>query len=371
MTSAKVKSSGARWAAATAVLAGVFLAPRADAQTFFYTEIAKDGRIYVFASSSRYDAFTKSNGADIGPVIERPGYGPNGETVVFDSEDAINLYNFKHGLPGEQFPKSEESRKSEFPSGKFSGLMFGDYYWYYERHQDQISSTDPTVIEGAARPVVPAHLLLLRLLVQRITHHTFPARGEQQRGFRRGRSRPVPERRVPEMDLSRGPAADARHPSDADVRLAGRILGAAPYREDAGRPLSTGFISRFRIHLRRPDCDRRPQLRRAVRQRVGQRLRDAGGQDPAIRNSLRAGIPGSPSRASTASGGGRRAETVTRPRASGASGRTSHGLGRSICGRSASRVRTTSPIRQSPSGRGSRYGSSSRRKRTCFSAWTT
>jgi hypothetical protein len=147
MPSAKVKSF-ARWAAATAVLACLSFAPVAHAQTFFYTEVAKDGRIYVFASSSRYDAFRKSDGADIGPVTERPGYGPNGETVVFDSNDAINLYNFKHGLPGEQFPKPEESRKPEFPSGKFSGLMFGDYYWYYERHQDQISSADPTVIEG-------------------------------------------------------------------------------------------------------------------------------------------------------------------------------------------------------------------------------
>jgi hypothetical protein len=147
MPSAKVKSF-ARWAAATAVLACLSFAPGAHAQTFFYTEVAKDGRIYVFASSSRYDAFRKSDGADIGPVTERPGYGPNGETVVFDSNDAINLYNFKHGLPGEQFPKPEESRKPEFPSGKFSGLMFGDYYWYYERHQDQISSADPTVIEG-------------------------------------------------------------------------------------------------------------------------------------------------------------------------------------------------------------------------------
>jgi hypothetical protein len=102
----------------------------------------------VFASASRYDAFRKSGGADSGPVTERAGYGPNGETVVFDSNDAINLYNFKHGLPGEQFPKPEENRKPEFPSGKFSGLMFGDYYWYYERHQDEISSADPTVIEG-------------------------------------------------------------------------------------------------------------------------------------------------------------------------------------------------------------------------------
>jgi hypothetical protein len=143
-----VRSLAVRWAAATALLATLGVAPAANAQTFFYTEVTRDGRIYVFASSSRYDAFRKSNGADIGPVTERPGYGPNGETVVFDSADAINLYNFKHGLPGEQFQKAEESRKPGFPSGRFSGLMFGDYYWYYQRHQDQISSTDSTVIEG-------------------------------------------------------------------------------------------------------------------------------------------------------------------------------------------------------------------------------
>ena len=119
-----------RLALCAALLAGFVFATGADAQTFFYNEVAKDGRLYVFASATRYEAFTRSNGADIGPVIERPGYGPNGETVVFDSEDAINLYNFKHGLPGESFAKPEESKKSEYPSGKFSGLMFGDYYWF-------------------------------------------------------------------------------------------------------------------------------------------------------------------------------------------------------------------------------------------------
>ena len=67
-------SCGARWAAVTAVLASLWLASAAHAQTFFYTEVAKDGRIYVFAISSRHEAFTKSNGTDIGTVIERPGY---------------------------------------------------------------------------------------------------------------------------------------------------------------------------------------------------------------------------------------------------------------------------------------------------------
>src|SRR4029453_3130387 len=116
------------------------------AQTFFYNEVAKDGRIYVFADGSRYDAFMKEGSTTMGPVIERPNYGPNGETVVFDSEQAINLYNFKHGLPGERFPF--EKAESAFPSHRFSGLMFGDYYWYFERHQDEASSTNPTTVDG-------------------------------------------------------------------------------------------------------------------------------------------------------------------------------------------------------------------------------
>jgi hypothetical protein len=97
-----------------AVAALVALASGAFAQSnlnYFYNEVAKDGRIYVFANGARFDAFEKSGGAEIGVAITRPGYGPNGETVVFDSEDAINLYNYKHNLPGEYFPKPKGAAK--------------------------------------------------------------------------------------------------------------------------------------------------------------------------------------------------------------------------------------------------------------------
>jgi hypothetical protein len=137
-----------RWTLCAPVLASLVFSIGADAQTFFYNEVARDGRLYVFASASRYEAFTKGAEADAGATIERAGYGPNGETVVFDSQDAINLYNFRHGLPGESFAKLEETKKSEYPFGKFSGLMFGDYYWYFDRHQDGISFSDPTPVEG-------------------------------------------------------------------------------------------------------------------------------------------------------------------------------------------------------------------------------
>src|SRR5512139_1250635 len=131
---------------AAAVAAGLALSATAFAQVF-YNEVAKDGRIYVFASGQRYDAFQKSGGAEIGVAITRPGYGPNDETVVFDSEDAINLYNFKHGKDGEYFPKPKETPKSPFPAGKFSGLMFGDYYLYDKWHQDTISSSNTNSVQ--------------------------------------------------------------------------------------------------------------------------------------------------------------------------------------------------------------------------------
>jgi len=50
-------------------------------------------------------------------AITRPGYGPNGETVVFDSRTPSTSYNYKHGLPGEYF-RSEGSAKSPFARGQ-------------------------------------------------------------------------------------------------------------------------------------------------------------------------------------------------------------------------------------------------------------
>jgi hypothetical protein len=144
----RAKSIRGGLATAGAWLICLAIAGSAWAQGMFYREVEKDGRIYVFAIGSRYDAFEKSGGAEIGVAITRLGYGANGETVVFDSEDAINYYNYKHNKPGEYFPKPKEAAKSPFPAGKFSGLMFGDYYYYDKWHQDQISTTNTNNVQG-------------------------------------------------------------------------------------------------------------------------------------------------------------------------------------------------------------------------------
>ena len=71
-------------------------AASARAQGFYYKEIQKDGRIYVFNIAEEADRFEKSG--EMGRSLTRPGAGPNGETVIGDSERALQLYFFKHGI---------------------------------------------------------------------------------------------------------------------------------------------------------------------------------------------------------------------------------------------------------------------------------
>ena len=66
------------------------------AQGFYYKEIRKDDRIYVFNIAEEADRFEKSG--EMGRGITRPGAGPNGETVVADSARALQLFFFKHGI---------------------------------------------------------------------------------------------------------------------------------------------------------------------------------------------------------------------------------------------------------------------------------
>jgi hypothetical protein len=123
-------------ATAVAVLLSMAIAASSWAQTMFYQELEKNGRIYVFALMKEFENFDKSG--EMGKAITRLGYGPNGETVVFDSEDAINYYNFKHNKPGEVFQKPKEAPKPREESFVKVGVtIFADY-----TYQDAPNITD-------------------------------------------------------------------------------------------------------------------------------------------------------------------------------------------------------------------------------------
>ena len=78
------------------------------AQGAFYREVRKDERIYVFNIMKAFEDWQATG--EIGKSITRTGAGPAGETIVFDCEEAIHLYNFKHDLPGEVITEVEEKK---------------------------------------------------------------------------------------------------------------------------------------------------------------------------------------------------------------------------------------------------------------------
>jgi phosphate-selective porin OprO/OprP len=80
---------------AAAMLAAT--SPRASAQTAEeYYEIRVDDRIYVFSTEKRYTTYQQSK--DMGVSITRLGYGPGGETVIFEDAKAIEAFNRKYGM---------------------------------------------------------------------------------------------------------------------------------------------------------------------------------------------------------------------------------------------------------------------------------
>jgi hypothetical protein len=97
----------------------------AGAQTeAYYQEMVVEGRIYVFSSEKKYQEYLASK--DMGIAITRPGYGPNGETVIFEDAAAIEAFNKKYGMT-EAPPKDVKTTDIKLPFGvvwRAPGLRF-------------------------------------------------------------------------------------------------------------------------------------------------------------------------------------------------------------------------------------------------------
>jgi len=156
----------------------------------FYREVERAGRLYVFALARELELWERSG--EMGRAILRPGEGPNGETVVFDSEDAIRLFAEKHGRPKESFPptttivgpgnlrvatlgdrlvQANPSSRVVVVSGKDRTTVFlagrdrsHVAYWYDQDTGRFVTSPayDPFALKGAA-----AHALVARFNAQR------------------------------------------------------------------------------------------------------------------------------------------------------------------------------------------------------------
>ena len=97
---------------------GILLAgtPRASAQApdDYYQELRVEDRIYVFSTEKRFTVYGQSK--DLGVSITRLGYGPNGETVVFEDAKAIEAFNRKYGL-SEAPPEEVKISEVKLPFG--------------------------------------------------------------------------------------------------------------------------------------------------------------------------------------------------------------------------------------------------------------
>ncbi|MEI6666692.1 MAG: hypothetical protein WCP29_00950 [Acidobacteriota bacterium] len=122
-----LRSGRAAILALLVVVAVVLAASPAAAQGLYYKEVVKDGRIYIFNTASRASAFEKSG--EIGVAITRLGAGENGETLVAENERAMQLYFFKHNM-SEAVPEPPPPAPPAPSPDKFSGLMFGDFYYF-------------------------------------------------------------------------------------------------------------------------------------------------------------------------------------------------------------------------------------------------
>lgn len=103
-------------AAAVLFLAVVALPLAAGADGLYLKEIEKDGRIYVFNDAKRAEAFEKTG--EMGVGITRVSVGPKGETVVGDSEQALELFFFKHGLSVQVDKPKPPVQRIEWRDGK-------------------------------------------------------------------------------------------------------------------------------------------------------------------------------------------------------------------------------------------------------------
>jgi hypothetical protein len=114
-----------RLAVALCLLVALAATATAQVSSLYFREVEKDGRIYVFNSSDRYNSWSKSG--ELGTSVTLIGRGPGGETIVGENEAAIDLYLFKHNLPGYDRPTPPPPPAAPaFPKTTIGGRVYAD-----------------------------------------------------------------------------------------------------------------------------------------------------------------------------------------------------------------------------------------------------
>lgn len=113
----------------------------------YYMEVAQDGRVYVFNTPERYQAFTASG--EMGVAVTLVGRGVDGVTVVGENETAVDLYFFKHNLPAYDRPSAKPEKSFDqrifYKDGKTNIVMKAGTVQISNRIQGLFTQTDPPV----------------------------------------------------------------------------------------------------------------------------------------------------------------------------------------------------------------------------------
>lgn len=134
--------------AAMAMLA----APGAHAQVMglYYQEVEKDGRVYVFNTPEGHEKWVASG--EMGASVTLVGRGAHGETLVGENETAVDLYLFKHNLPGydRKTPAAEKKFDDRifYKDGRTNITMKTGLVQISNRAQARFTQTDPEVGDG-------------------------------------------------------------------------------------------------------------------------------------------------------------------------------------------------------------------------------
>lgn len=111
----------------------------------YYMEVVEDGRVYVFNTPERYQAFTESG--EMGTAVTLVGRGADGITVVAENETAIDLYFFKHNLPAYDRPTPKPQKSFDervfYKDGKTNIVMKAGTVQISNRIQGLFTQVDP------------------------------------------------------------------------------------------------------------------------------------------------------------------------------------------------------------------------------------
>lgn len=106
----------------------------------FYQEVEKDGRIYVFNTPEQLKAWSESG--DMGKAVTLVGRAVGGKTLVAENETAVDLYLFKHDLPGYDRPTPVPAKPPKYPATKIQGRLYADFTSKEIKNDDGSKSSD-------------------------------------------------------------------------------------------------------------------------------------------------------------------------------------------------------------------------------------